>query len=58
MFEEKEVLQELHTRLAAAGMNPLDPKVQIISAVVNEFYAEKTREVLQAVQKVLDKIQV
>jgi hypothetical protein len=31
--------------LVSAGINPLDPKVQAISEVVNAFYAEKTREV-------------
>jgi hypothetical protein len=56
MFERDEVLQELNTRLTAAGINPFDPKVQAICAVVNGFYAEKTREVLQAMQNVLAKI--
>jgi hypothetical protein len=28
MFEKDEVLKELHARLVAAGINPLDPKVQ------------------------------
>jgi hypothetical protein len=57
MFEKDEVLKELHTRLVAAGINPLDPKVQAISEVVNGFYAEKTREVLQKMQEVLSKIE-
>jgi hypothetical protein len=39
MFEKDEVLKELHGRLVAAGINPLDPKVQAISEVVNAFYA-------------------
>ena len=56
MFEKDEVLKQLHTRLVAAGINPLDPKVQAISEVVNAFYAEKTREVLQQMQAVLSKI--
>jgi hypothetical protein len=56
MFERDEVLQELNIRLTAAGINPLDPKVQMICAVVNGFYAEKTREVLQAMQNVLAKL--
>ena len=30
MFEKDEVLKELHARLVAAGINPLDPKVQAI----------------------------
>ncbi|MFZ3353614.1 MAG: hypothetical protein WA268_22400 [Xanthobacteraceae bacterium] len=57
MFEKDEVLKELHARLVAAGINPLDPKVQAISDVVNAFYAEKTREVLQQMQAVLSKIE-
>jgi hypothetical protein len=57
MFERDEVLQALHNRLVAAGINPLDPKVQTICDVVNGFYAEKTREVLQRMQEVLSKIQ-
>jgi hypothetical protein len=57
MFEKDEVLKELHGRLVAAGINPLDPKVQAVSEVVNAFYAEKTREVLQKMQDVLSKIE-
>jgi len=56
MFEKDEVLRELHARLTAAGINPLDPKVQAICDVVNAFYAEKTREVLEKMQAVLAKI--
>jgi hypothetical protein len=57
MFERDEVLQDLHGRLVAAGINPLDPKVQAICDVVNAFYAEKTRDVLQQMQAVLSKIE-
>jgi hypothetical protein len=57
MFERDEVLQDLHGRLTAAGINPLDPKVQAICDVVNAFYAEKTREVLEKMQTVLAKIE-
>lgn len=57
MFERDEVLQDLHGRLVAAGINPLDPKVQTICEVVNGFYAEKTREVLEKMQAVLSKIE-
>jgi hypothetical protein len=57
MFEKDEVLKELHARLVSAGINPHDPKVQAISEVVNAFYAEKTREVLQKMQDVLSKIE-
>ena len=55
MFEKEEILQELHGRLKAARLNPLDPKVQAVCDVAN--YAEKTREVLQMMQNVLAKIQ-
>ena len=58
MFERDEVLKDLHGRLVSAGINPLDPKVQAICEVVNAFYAEKTREVLQKMQAVLSKIEV
>jgi hypothetical protein len=57
MFEKDEVLRELHARLTAAGINPLDPEVQTICTVVNAFYAEKTREVLQRMQDVLSRIE-
>jgi hypothetical protein len=57
MFERDEVLQDLHGRLRAAGIDPVDAKVQAICEVVNAFYAEKTREVLQQVQVVLSKIE-
>jgi hypothetical protein len=51
------VLKELPTRPVEAGINPLDPKVQAISEVVNAFYAENTREVLEKMQDVLSKIE-
>jgi hypothetical protein len=57
MFEKDEVLKGLHARLVAAGINPLDPKVQAISDVVNAFYAEKTREVLEKMREVLSRIE-
>jgi hypothetical protein len=58
MFERDEVLQELHGRLLSAGIDPRDPQVQAICAVVNVFYAEKTREVLERMQQVLSKIEL
>jgi hypothetical protein len=57
MFERDEVLEDLHGRLVAAGINPRDPRVQAICDVVNAFYAEKTRQVLEQVQAVLSKIE-
>lgn len=56
MFERDEVLQDLHGRLKAAGASPLDPRVQAVCEIVNAFYAEKTREVLEKMQAVLAKI--
>jgi hypothetical protein len=43
--------------LLAAGIDPRDPKVQTICDVVNAFYAEKTRQVLEKMQAVLSKIE-
>jgi hypothetical protein len=57
MFERDEVLHDLHGRLVSAGINPRDPKVQTICDIVNTFYAEKTRQVLEQVQAVLSKIE-
>jgi hypothetical protein len=57
MFERDEVLQDLHGRLVSAGIDPRDPKVQTICDIVNAFYAEKTRQVLEQVQMVLSKIE-
>jgi hypothetical protein len=57
MFEKDEVLRDLHARLTSAGIDPLDPRVQAICTIVNAFYAEKTREVLQRMQEVLSKIE-
>src|SRR5579863_6945931 len=56
MFEKDEVLKELHGRLVAAGIDPLDPKVQAISEVVNAFYAERTRAALQKIYEVLKEL--
>jgi hypothetical protein len=57
MFERDEVLQDLHGRLVSARIDPRDPKVQTICDIVNAFYAEKTRQVLEQVQTVLSKIE-
>jgi hypothetical protein len=54
MFEKSEIDTELHARLKAAGLNPLDPTVQAINGVVS--YAEKTAKVLQQVQEVLGRL--
>jgi hypothetical protein len=56
MFEKAEVDTELHARLKAAGLNPLDPQVQAINAIVSAYYAEKTSKVLQNVQEVLSRL--
>ena len=57
MFERDEVFRDLHNRLLSAGIDPRDPKVQTICEVVNAFYAEKTRQVLEQMQAVLSKIE-
>jgi hypothetical protein len=56
MFEKTEIDAELHARLKAAGINPLDPNVRAVNAVVSAYYAEQTAKVLQQVQAVLDKL--
>ena len=42
MFEKTEIDAELHARLKAAGLNPLDPAVRAVNDVVSVHYAEKT----------------
>ncbi len=56
MFEKDEVFKELHARLVAAGIDPLDPKVQAIGEVVNAFYAEKPATCYKRSKRVLSKI--
>ena len=56
MFEKLEIDTELHARLKAAGLNPLDPNIQAINAIVSAYYAEKTAKVLQQVQEVLNRL--
>jgi hypothetical protein len=56
MFEKAEIERELNSRLLAAGIDPDDQQVQAICAVVNLYYAEKTRDVLQMMQNVLQKL--
>jgi hypothetical protein len=56
MFERAEIDTELHARLKAAGINPLDPSVQAINAIVSAYYAEKTAHVLKQVQEVLNRV--
>jgi hypothetical protein len=56
MFQRSEIDTELHARLKAADLNPLDPTVQTINDVVSAYYAEKTAKVLQQVQEVLGQL--
>ncbi len=42
MFKKSEIETELHARLKAAGLNPLDPTVRTINDLVSGYYAEKT----------------
>jgi hypothetical protein len=58
MFKKSEIDTELHARLKAAGLNPLDPTVKAINDVVSVYYAEKTAKVLQQVQDVLSRLTV
>jgi hypothetical protein len=45
MFQRSEIDAELHARLKAAGLNPLDPTIQKINDVVSAYYAESTAKV-------------
>ena len=56
VFEKSEIDAELHARLKAAGLNPLDPAVRAVNDVVSAYYAEKTAKVLQQVQDVLSRL--
>ena len=53
MFSEQEIEADLAERLRAAGLDPTDPKVSAIAAVVKRYFAERTAEVLERVQSVL-----
>jgi hypothetical protein len=54
MFEKSEIDAELHSRLKAAGLNPLDPIVRTIISIVSVNYAEQTSKVLKRVMDVID----
>jgi hypothetical protein len=56
MFSEQEIEADLAERLRAAGLDPADPKVEAIAAVVKQYFAERTAEVLQRVQGVLEQL--
>jgi broad specificity phosphatase PhoE len=56
LFEQHKVTAELDERLRAAGIDPSDAKVKEISSVISKYFAERTAEVLQRVQEVLDKV--
>jgi hypothetical protein len=58
MFKKSEIETELHARLKAAGLNPLDPNVKAINDLVSGYNAEKTATVLQQVQDVLNRLTV
>ena len=58
MFKKSEIETELHARLKAAGLNPLDPTVKAINDLMSGYYAEKTAKVLQQVQDVLNRLTV
>lgn len=56
LFEQREVQAEIGKRLKAAGLDPADPNVDAITAVVSKYFAERTAEVLARVNQVLDQI--
>jgi len=56
MFEGPAVRAELEMRLKAAGLDPADPNVGAITAVVSKYFAERTAEVLAKVNEVLSQI--
>lgn len=56
LFEQQKVTAELDERLRAAGIDASDAKVKEITAVISKYFAERTAEVLQRVQEVLDKV--
>ena len=56
MFERSEMDAELHARLKAAGLNPLDPAVRAINDVVSAYYAEKDRQGAEPSSGVLSRL--
>jgi hypothetical protein len=58
MFKKSEIDTDLHARLKAAGLNPLDPTAKAINDIVSRYYAEKTATVLQQVRDVLNRLTV
>jgi hypothetical protein len=56
MFEQQDVKTEIGKRLLAAGLDPADPKVNVITSIVSKYFAERTAEVLSRVNEVLGQI--
>ena len=56
LFEQHEVQAEIDKRLKAAGLDPADPNVSVITTIVSKYFAERTAEVLARVNAVLDQI--
>ena len=56
LFEQKDVQAEIAKRLKAAGLDPSDPQVTVITTIVSKYFAERTAEVLARVNEVLGQI--
>lgn len=56
LFEKKDVQAEIAKRLTAAGLDPSDPQVDVITTIVSKYFAERTAEVLARVNEVLGQI--
>ena len=56
LFERAEVTAALEGRLKAAGLDPADPLVEVITGIVSAYFAERTAEVLTKVRDVLDQV--
>lgn len=56
LFEQKDVQAEIAKRLKAAGLDPSDAQVAVITSIVSKYFAERTAEVLARVNEVLGQI--
>ena len=56
LFEQQKITAELDERLRAAGIDASDARVKEITVVISKYFAERTAQVLERVQEVLDKI--
>lgn len=56
LFEQQKITAELEERLRAAGIDASDARIKEITAVISKYFAERTAQVLERVQEVLDKV--